>query len=70
MTSWWKANALFPNTAWCSVCERDVRGWIGNRVDGSALLPPIAICPRCDFVHEHGDCGPPLDESRVRDIPR
>ena len=70
MTSWWRSNQSFPNHPYCNVCEMSRRGWIANRAgdDPSALVPPIAICPICDWAE--GEHGPPIDLQRVRDVPR
>lgn len=53
---------------WCSRCSRPARGYIVQKADGNPLIPPIAICPRCDYAHPEA-AGPPLTENRVKDFP-
>ena len=54
----------------CNVCNERERGLIltSAKDEGTALIPPIAICPRCDYVHEDA-AGPPAGVAdRVRDF--
>lgn len=56
-----------PNAAQCSVCDFPRRGliYLRNDADRTPLVPPIAVCPICDWAE--GEAGPPIELSRVRD---